>query len=91
MAQENLLGFKAAVYEFTALSRFGGFRWQEFAMDSTTKIKYYVLPDGTKVIMTFTLKNVIFYDMDECWLSLVKNTMYKQIVRMGKLLIFLER
>ena len=66
MAQENLLGFKAAVYEFTALSRFGGFRWQEFAMDSTTKIKYYVLPDGTKVIRAFTLKNLIFYDVDEC-------------------------
>ena len=91
MAQENLLGFKAAVYEFTALGRFGGFCWQEFAMDSTTKIKYYVLPDGTKVIRAFTLKNFIFYDVDECWLSLVKNTMYKQIVRMGKLLIFLER
>ena len=35
--------------------------------------------------------NFIFYDVDECWLSLVKNTMYKHIVRMGKLLIFLER
>ena len=66
MAQENLLGFKAAVYEFTALGRFGGFRWQEFAMDSTTKIKYYVLPDGTKAVRAFTVKNFIFYNVDEC-------------------------
>ena len=65
LAQEDPLGFKAAAYEFTALGCFGAFRRQEFAMDSKTKICYYFLPDGTKVVRAFTVKNFIFYDVDE--------------------------
>ena len=49
LAQEDPLGFKAAVYEFTALGCFGGFCRQEFAMDSKNKIYYYFLTDNTKV------------------------------------------
>ena len=65
MAQEDPLGFKAAAYDFTALGSSGAFRRQEFAMDSKTKICYYFLPDGTKVVRAFTVKNFIFYDVDE--------------------------
>jgi len=36
-AKEDPLGFKAAVYEFTQLGSYGGFRQQEFAMDSRAK------------------------------------------------------
>ena len=66
LAQEDPLGFKAAVFEFTALGRFGGFRQQEFCMDSKTVIKYYVLPNGTAVVRAFTVKNFIFLDEDAC-------------------------
>ena len=66
LAQEDPLGFKAAAFEFTALGRFGGFRQQEFCMDSKNSIKYYVLPNGTAVVRAFTVKNFIFFDEDAC-------------------------
>ena len=66
LAQDNLLRFKAAVYDFTTLGCFGAFRRQEFAIDSKTKICYYFLSDGTKVVRAFTVKNFISYDVDAC-------------------------
>ena len=59
LAQEDGLGFKACVWDFTGVGRFGGFRLQEFAMDSKHTIKYYILPDGTAVVRCFTNKNFI--------------------------------
>jgi hypothetical protein len=63
-AEEDPLGFKAAVYEFTQLGSFGGFCQQEFAMDSKTQIKYYVKPNGDLVVRAFTVSNFLFYDKD---------------------------
>ena len=60
-AKEDPLGFKAAVYEFTQLGSFGGFRQQEFAMDSKNQIKYYVKPNGDLVVRAFTVSNFLFY------------------------------
>ena len=54
-AEEDPLGFKAAVYEFTQLGSFGGFRQQEFAMDSKSQIKYYVKPNGDLVVRAFAV------------------------------------
>ena len=69
MSRAEPLGFKAAAYDFIALGRFGGFRQQEFCMDSKNTIKYYVMPNGTKVVRAFTVKNFIFYDEDKGTLS----------------------
>ena len=58
--EEDPLGFKAAVYEFTQLGSFGGFRQQEFAMDSKSqKIKYYVKLNGDLVVRAFTVSNFL--------------------------------
>jgi len=65
MSRDDPLGFKAAAYEFTALGRFGGFRQQEFCMDSKRTIKYYVMPNGAQIVRAFTVKNFIFYDEDK--------------------------
>ena len=56
------LGFAAAVWDITALGCYGGFRQQEYAMDSPSVIKYYVKPDGTRVTRAFTLRNILFKD-----------------------------
>lgn len=64
LAKEDPLGFRACVYDFTGIGRFGGFRQQEFAMDSKNNIKMYVLPDGKLVVRSFTVSNFIFYDKD---------------------------
>ena len=58
-AEEDPLGFKAAVYEFTQLCSFGGFRQQEFSMDSKSQIKYYVKPNGDLVVRAFTVSNFL--------------------------------
>ena len=63
-AKEDPLGFKAAVYEFTQLGSHGGFRQQEFAMDSKSQTKYYVKPNGNLVVRAFTVRNFIFYDAE---------------------------
>lgn len=62
LAKQDPLGFHACVWDFVAIGRFGGFRQQEYAMDSKTEIKYYVKPDGTCVVRAFTVKNFIFYN-----------------------------
>ena len=59
---KNPLGFKAAVWNYTALGRFGGFRCGEFAMDSRTTIRYYLLPNGEKLVRCFTIRNFKFLD-----------------------------
>ncbi|KAL7525503.1 hypothetical protein ACHAXR_001038, partial [Thalassiosira sp. AJA248-18] len=62
LSKEDPLGFKACVWDFTGLGRFGGFRQQEFAMDSKKSIKQYVLPDGSTVVRCFTTGDFIMYD-----------------------------
>ena len=59
---KNPLGFKAAVWNFTALGRFGGFRCGEFAMDSRTQIRYYILPNGELIVRCFVIQNFKMYD-----------------------------
>lgn len=56
------LGFAAAIWDITALGRLAGFRQQEYAMDSRTSAKYYVKPDGSKVLRAFSLNNFLFPD-----------------------------
>ena len=56
------LGFRATAWNYTAVGRYGGFRAQEFCMDSKYKIRYYVMPDKTYIVRAFTVKNFIFYD-----------------------------
>ena len=63
-AEEDPLGFKAAIYEFTQLGSFGGFRQQKFAMDSKNQIKYYVKPNGDLDVRAFTVSNFLFYNKD---------------------------
>jgi hypothetical protein len=53
------LSFRACCWDFTGLGTCGGFRKQEFAMDSKTVVKVYVLPDGTHVVRAFTNSNFI--------------------------------
>ena len=56
------LGFRATIWNFTALGRFGGFSCGEFAMDSRTSIRYYILPNGDLVVRCFVVRNFKFYD-----------------------------
>ena len=56
------LGFEMAVWYWTALGRLGGFRCQEFAMDTVDTIRVYVKPDSTHVTRAFTLCNFISKD-----------------------------
>ena len=65
LGKADPLGFRAAVSDITLLGRFGGFRQQEFAMDSKDTIKYYVKPDGSLVTRSFTVSNFLFRDEDE--------------------------
>ena len=58
------LGFRAAVWDITGLGRLGGFRQQEFAMDSNSTIKHYVKPDGTLIVRAFCVRNLIFKTKD---------------------------
>ena len=60
-AQENRFSFRACIWDFTALGKFGGFREQEFAMERPYAIRYYVLPNGDKVVRAFVLRNFLFY------------------------------
>jgi hypothetical protein len=55
-------GFRATAWDITDMGRFGGFRQQEYAMDSRTEIKFYVLPNGARVARAFTVSNFIFLD-----------------------------
>ena len=64
LAEGDKLGFRAAVFDFTALGEYGGFRQQEWCMDSKSEIKFYVLPDGTHIVRAFTVKNFVLYDKD---------------------------
>ena len=64
LAKQDPLGFHACAWQFTGMGRFSGYRQQEYAMDSTTEIKYYVKPDGNCVVRAITMKNFIFYDGD---------------------------
>ena len=62
LAREDPLGFRACIWNFVAIGTFSGYRQQEYAMDSRTEIKYYVLPDGTCIARAFVIRNFIFYD-----------------------------
>ena len=65
LAQEDEMGFRGAVYDFTALGDYGGFRQQEWCMDTSSDIKFYVMPDGTQVVRAFTFKNFIMYNKND--------------------------
>lgn len=69
LSKEDPLSFAACIYDFSGSGCFGGFREQEFAMESKTKIRYFIKPDGTKVIRAFTRRNFIFYDSDGARIS----------------------
>ena len=64
LARSDKLGFRGAVFDFTALGEYGGFRQQEWCMDSKNEIKHYIMPDGTQVVRAFTVKNFIMFDDD---------------------------
>ena len=65
LAEEgNNLGFRRAIWLWTALARYGAFRRQEFAMERKDKIQVYVKPNGELVVRAFTLQNFLFYDED---------------------------
>ena len=63
-------GLRRALWLWTRLGCFGGFRRQEFVMDKKTDIQFYVMPDGTLIARAFTIKNFIFFDEDEMRLAL---------------------
>jgi len=65
LAREDPLGLRAAIFDIAALGRLGGFRQQEYAMDTKTKIKTYLLPNGTEVTRAFCLKNILFRDKEK--------------------------
>ena len=54
------LGFRRAIWLWTALARYGAFRRQEFAMERKDKIQVYVKPNGELVVRAFTLQNFLF-------------------------------
>lgn len=56
-------GFRRAMWLWTALGRYAGFRRQEFAMERQ-EIQMYVKPNGDLVVRAFTVKNFIFFDKD---------------------------
>ncbi|EJK75141.1 hypothetical protein THAOC_03147 [Thalassiosira oceanica] len=58
-------GFRRIAWLFTNIGRYAGLRIQEYGMDSCVVIKYCVLPDGTKVMRAFAVKDLLFYDEDE--------------------------
>ena len=60
----NQLGFRRAIWLWTGLARYGGFRRQEFAMEKKDTIQVYVKPDGETVVRAFTLQDFLFYDED---------------------------
>ena len=62
LAKENSIGFRAAVWDITGLGRLGGFRQQEYAMDTQVVIKTYVHPNGAEVTRAFCVKNIHFRD-----------------------------
>lgn len=61
----DALGFEAAIFDYVALGRYSGHRSQEFCMESKTKIHYYIMPNGDKVVRAFQLRNFIFLDGDD--------------------------
>ena len=65
MAEEgNTLGFRRAIWLWTALARYGAFRRQEFAMERKDKIQVCVKPSGELVVRASTLRNLLFNDED---------------------------
>lgn len=64
LSKEDRLGFRACIWDFVNLGRYGGFRMQEFAMDKSNEIKYYVKPNGELVTRAFVLRNFIFRTVD---------------------------
>jgi hypothetical protein len=70
LAQEaNKYGLRRAIWLWTRLGCFGGFRRQEFIMDKRTEIQFYVMPDGTLIVRAFTLKNFVLFDVDKMRLA----------------------
>ena len=59
------LGFRATAFDYVAIGRYSGHRSQEFCMNSKTEILYYVMPDGSKVVRAFQLRNLLFFDRND--------------------------
>ena len=57
-------GFRRAMWLWTNVGRYAGFRRQEFAMEKKDVIQVYVKPNGDQVVRAFTVKDFIFYDDD---------------------------
>ena len=76
MAREgHQLGFRRAIWLWTALTRYGGFRRQEFAMEKKDIIQVYVKPNGETVVRAFTIQDFLFYDKDGilvCYKEVIK-------------------
>ena len=66
----HALSFRRAIWLWSKLGQYTGFRRQEFAMEKQQVIRYYVKPDGTKVVRSFCLKDFIWYDEDKMIISL---------------------
>ena len=58
LANKDPLG----VWIFFAIGTFSDFYKQEYAMESPTEIRYYVLPDGICAVRAFITRNFICYD-----------------------------
>ena len=82
LAEEgNNLGFRRAIWLWTALGRYGAFRRQEFAMEKKDKIQVYVKPNGELVVRAFTMQDFLFYDEDGMQISYDEVIMDRALAR----------
>ena len=56
------LSFRKAIWLWTKLGSYTGFRRQAFAMKSRSVIQIYAKPNITHVVRAFTMKDFIWYD-----------------------------
>ena len=68
----HALSFRRAIWLWSKLGRYTGFRRQEFAMEKQLVIQYHIKPDGTRVVRSFCLKDFIWYDEDGMIISLAE-------------------
>ena len=60
----HALSFRKAIWLWTKLGRYTGFRCQEFAMESRSVLQVYVKPNGTHVVRAFMMKHFIWFNDD---------------------------
>ena len=73
------LSFREAIWLWTKLGRYTGFRRQEFAMESRSVIQVYVKPNGTHVVRTLTTKDYIWYN-DNGMIVALEEVLQKRLV-----------